>query len=354
MKNLHFIQNLLSKNPLLLVVCFVFLVFNSNAQSAKCPADDPTVFCGPTVTEKTLVTTPEFPDCQILVEYTYRYCNGNVQVIDNKFLDYSDPDCEEWLNYIIGLFFNNPVKFDAYFRKLNIAVADQCLSDIINGIYNDASDPSEYYCGQSGGTLVSADFYFGNCVTTCFGRKADGRGVYKQIKCDGDICCSLSREYCLDPNTNQPILLSSVLQKEKDGGTCGKPIIKNCPEIEGVTWIGIKPCGALCAAPTFSKESDINDYEPIVPLRFSINANSETFTAKIFPNPTSNYLNICFQKNFSGRVSVFSIDGKSLLSKEFTDSSVVHFDVSSLATGSYLVNFTDLQGIQSNQKIIIN
>ncbi len=252
------------------------------------------------------------------------------------------------------MYINNPVKLDAYIRKLNIAIADQCLSDIVSLIYNGAADPVEYYCGQNDGKLVGADFYFGNCVTTCFGKKANGSGIYRQTKCDGDICCSLSREYCLDPKTNKPILLSSVINQS--GGSCGKPTTEKCPQIEGVKWIGIKPCSALCEAPKSSKEanSDSDDYAPIVPLRFNINADNEVFTAKIFPNPASNYLNICFQKNFSGRVSIYSIDGKSLLSKALKDANTTFFDLSSLAKGNYLINCTDSQGVQSNKKIIIN
>ncbi len=63
---------------------------------------------------------------------------------------------------------------------------------------------------------------------------------------------------------------------------------------------------------------------------------------EVFPNPTSDILNIRFQQKISGEISLCDISGKVVLSKSvLLDKDELYLDVSHLATGVYVLSIID-------------
>ena len=83
----------------------------------------------------------------------------------------------------------------------------------------------------------------------------------------------------------------------------------------------------------------------------SIELDKPTTSFAIFPNPTTNFVNIDTKTQSSPTVSIFDINGKELSQLTFVEKYTV--DVSHLDSGLYVVLVTT-DGITSEQKLIIN
>lgn len=84
------------------------------------------------------------------------------------------------------------------------------------------------------------------------------------------------------------------------------------------------------SCPTMSVEEEIN------------------YTLKIFPNPTSNYLNISGLKNNTVNYTIFDITGKKLISNTYIQNQKI--DVSSLSSGMYILQISNFKAIRFIKK----
>ncbi|MDD4148629.1 MAG: T9SS type A sorting domain-containing protein [Bacteroidales bacterium] len=67
------------------------------------------------------------------------------------------------------------------------------------------------------------------------------------------------------------------------------------------------------------------------------------FEINSFPNPVNDILNIDLSgvKSLNSTVSIFSLEGKMLQTKQITESGIISFDVSSLPAGMYICRFSN-------------
>ena len=73
---------------------------------------------------------------------------------------------------------------------------------------------------------------------------------------------------------------------------------------------------------------------------------------KIFPNPTNDYIQVKLFENVSGSYSIFSIDGKRIISQQFNYVKNLQIDFSNLPNGIYILNLQSIEGKVSFNKII--
>lgn len=67
------------------------------------------------------------------------------------------------------------------------------------------------------------------------------------------------------------------------------------------------------------------------------------FELKSFPNPVNDILNIDLSraKNIKSTISIFSLEGKLLQTKQITEAGIISFDVSSLPAGMYICRYSN-------------
>ncbi|WP_282134223.1 chondroitinase-B domain-containing protein [Seonamhaeicola maritimus] len=78
-------------------------------------------------------------------------------------------------------------------------------------------------------------------------------------------------------------------------------------------------------------------------------------TVSIFPVPAKNILNIKTSGAGITKTNVYSLDGRRVLNKvESTPKSEIALDVSSLSNGTYLINFSNENGLSASKMIIVS
>jgi hypothetical protein len=73
----------------------------------------------------------------------------------------------------------------------------------------------------------------------------------------------------------------------------------------------------------------------------------------IYPNPSNGKLNIAFNTSVNAKVTVFNSVGQKLLEKDNLGEDVLVLDLSSFATGVYVIKIITEDGIQRNERITI-
>jgi Secretion system C-terminal sorting domain len=329
------------------------LLFFANTSFAQTSCPPKTAGCTDEITTTSLVSVPNFPQCVLTVEYKLWVCQGVFQVYDVKIRDFDFDQCSEWIGYILNLYFvEGEISYQSYIRKFNKAIGSQILFEIAQNVANQA-DPSPYYCG-TGVSTITGSFYPGGCISQCIGQLPNKKLVYSQVACSGDLCCGFSTSYCIDPKTNQPIVLSG--KTEQVGGACKSISITDCPKIDGVVWKLKSPCFPTCEGKgNKSTKDDESDTFVSVPLqRVSKNAGGNYVSVKLFPNPTHDYLNLFFETKFSGTVSLLNLSGQLLQNIEVSDGNFTKLDVSNQVKGTYILSFRDKNNNIVTEKIIID
>jgi hypothetical protein len=90
------------------------------------------------------------------------------------------------------------------------------------------------------------------------------------------------------------------------------------------------------------------------PTVVSVKSLEEIKTLIIFPNPSSNSIEILMKNSSFNKINITSIDGKTVLDKSIKNSGSLEVDVSNYANGLYIVNVIDKDGQFYNQKLIKN
>ena len=87
--------------------------------------------------------------------------------------------------------------------------------------------------------------------------------------------------------------------------------------------------------------------------QFKASIGNKDIQMKVYPNPSSDYINIFFDNELGGQFEIFTLEGK-LLQSVKTETGSSYFDVSSFVTGTYVVRFTSLNGEIISEKISIH
>ncbi len=76
-------------------------------------------------------------------------------------------------------------------------------------------------------------------------------------------------------------------------------------------------------------------------------------TINIYPNPTDNMATISFERNFSGRVQVNDVLGRSVLVEEINNTITYTIQLQNQPKGMYIVTLTDDKKLIKTSKIIL-
>ncbi len=104
-------------------------------------------------------------------------------------------------------------------------------------------------------------------------------------------------------------------------------------------------------------------YHPVIGTRFIIDDIKLNYSSnginelnenvfQVYPNPSQQIVNICFQKLFKGNMFLYDITGKIIFENSMYDSNY-KLDVSQLKNGLYILLIKDDTGIVQSSKIIV-
>ncbi len=75
--------------------------------------------------------------------------------------------------------------------------------------------------------------------------------------------------------------------------------------------------------------------------------------SKLYPNPNRGIVNIDFNGEVNGNLSIFSLDGKTILNKELNNKNRVRLDLTGVSEGTYLIELSDDNGNFNNRIITV-
>lgn len=329
---------------------FLFSAQNSLAQT-PCPSITPD--CTDTIESSLVMSVPDFPECIVTVNYKLNICQGVFKVYDIRIEDFATDMCSGWINYILDIYFNQgEIAYQSYIRVFNNRLGSIILDELALSVASQP-DPSPFYCGTLGAKTITGNYYPGGCISSCIGQKK-GKYLLRQISCKGDLCCGSSKTYCVDPQTNQPVL---IFASDIDTtGTCTSAPLSDCPKIDGVTWVGASPCFATCTGKTKKVQGGGDNEKAFsyVPLkRVSAKLGNNYLSAKLFPNPVHDVINVYFETPFIGKVSIFNLSGQLLSEKEVENGAFTKFDTSDFTKGTYVLSFRDQNGKTITDKFVV-
>jgi len=88
-------------------------------------------------------------------------------------------------------------------------------------------------------------------------------------------------------------------------------------------------------------------------LQISTGISELDIVTKVYPNPTTNIVVVELEKDISGEVLIYDINGKLMLSDKLDNERIKQFDFSKFSQGNYLlhINIKNKQDIYKIQKI---
>jgi hypothetical protein len=87
-----------------------------------------------------------------------------------------------------------------------------------------------------------------------------------------------------------------------------------------------------------------------------ITSEENNLSISMFPNPSQDIVNFTYKSSLGSNLSVeiFSLDGKKLMTYDFSNNETSTLDISTLSTGVYLVNFYSNKILITNKKLVKN
>ncbi len=190
------------------------------------------------------VTIPNYPGCEITVNYDLRICQGVSQIANLTVtaIPFGDPECGSLLSDIIGVIFGGDQLATERFLTTFFAAVETSLSDLLWQQTLDisiANGTTALLSCEKGITTFTASFYRGSCVSFCFGRDEEtGALQISQISC-GTTCCRKNISYCLGPDGE--VVIEESTEQVNDG-ECFQFELPQCPEGN----LFQSPCFELC------------------------------------------------------------------------------------------------------------
>ena len=88
-------------------------------------------------------------------------------------------------------------------------------------------------------------------------------------------------------------------------------------------------------------------------LKIQTGVSELDFVTKVYPNPTTNIVIVELEKDISGEILIYDINGKLMISDKLDNERIKQFDFSKFSQGNYLlhINIKDKLDIYKIQKI---
>ena len=88
-------------------------------------------------------------------------------------------------------------------------------------------------------------------------------------------------------------------------------------------------------------------------LKIQTGVSELDFATKVYPNPTTNIVIVELEKDISGEILIYDINGKLMMSDKLDNERIKQFDFSKFSQGNYLlhINIKDKLDIYKIQKI---
>ena len=361
MKNLFFSI----RQSIVLFALFVFcnVLLAQDVLDNAAPSCPPAATVGEQCTQETLLSAivsplaEEFPDCKLKVNYKYKLCvkttkdpvtGKSITQITIKVYDYdidfdtATPGCEG----LINKFDDSSIAGQDFLRRLNVSIGRQLLDKEANTYVVNSGSTNTYDCSNpTAKKLITAEFYQSSCISVIQGVRNFKKFV-RQVPCASSACCGFKRVYCYDSKLKKLVFVEDYLP-EVTSELCGGelPPIPLIFKLLKIQQIERGPCFSICG--TLRSRTSGNVQE------FKVNIDGKPVEMKVYPNPSSNFINIFFDADVKGTIELIDLKG-ALIKTIQTETGSSYLDVSSLAKGAYLIKFTDTKGGIMSQKISID
>jgi len=196
---------------------------------------------------KAVVQHPNWAGCKIEVSYQYRYCLGNIRIVQLRITSKKIPSsgCTSLLNYLNGTATNS----------LSPEVQAEREAQLENDLYGllgkyifleFIKNYSPVYCGSSQ-EHVKIEYTKGACGAFCRAIVPDGKGGTKKISTpisciDNTYCCKFKYIYCINPE-DQSLSISTF---KETGQHPACPYYPTDPQCEGGVSADYTPCVESC------------------------------------------------------------------------------------------------------------
>jgi hypothetical protein len=209
------------------------------------------------------IEIPEYPGCVILVEYCWRTCSTNpqsvqvyVNYIQQAFWQICCPQCADLADIISGNDGSENLK--KLFLKIWEQVTLKLYEETVQYAIDNSIPLSSLYCPNNKVEYTTTEE---SCSAFCTTQIPDGPNLlYKTTKvtCAPNECCLYSRQYCIDPVTEEIVVGPTYLTETGEdihGVSCNSSIIPDWPPscFEGTNSIFLD-CEGGCVQPPFTFE----------------------------------------------------------------------------------------------------
>jgi hypothetical protein len=174
-----------------------------------------------------VIVLPNYPGCPITVTYDLRVCQGESQIAN---VSVGLPDDGGACGVLImdaleALFSGNQLNSETFLKNFWSAVETE-IADILweTTLASVGTNTQLLYCSD-GLTTFTAGFYRGSCVSFCFSRDPELGDLNIDLVSCGQTCCVKRRAYCLDPSTEELVLVETTEQVNE-----GECILLDRPE----------------------------------------------------------------------------------------------------------------------------
>ena len=299
----------------------------------------------------------EFPNCKLKVNYKYRLCakttkdpitGKSTTKITIKVYDYDIDFSTATLGCagLIAKFGDFSVSGEDFLRDLNVSIGRQLLDKEANTYIVNSGSTNTYDCNNpTAKKLITAEFYQSSCISVVEGIK-DSTKFVKQLPCASSACCGFQRVYCYNNQQKKLVFVEDYLPAittELCGGSLPTlPPFFSSPKVKDVRQ---GPCFSICGTLRARASGLVQE--------FKVTIDGKPVEMKVYPNPSSNFVNIFFDADVKGTIELIDIKG-ALIETIQTETGSAYLDVSTLAKGVYLIKFTDTKGGMMNQKISID
>ncbi len=222
---------------------------NPNCRNVGCDNPNAPWFSG----SKT-VKVPGWGDCEFTVYYCYRNCTINPPAVTVQLNIYywevsnSDPGCIAWYNWITS----NPSNSNIF----RVHLWEEVTLDLYEEVVAFLDSQNEIYKAYCPNNKTEYSAVNASCEAKCVRQFQQGGNItYEEhiIECARPSCCVFTRQYCVDPQTEEIVITGTDFLEEligELGGECDPEMEPDYPaECFQGTNVFYYPCNQECADP---------------------------------------------------------------------------------------------------------
>lgn len=176
-------------------------------------------------TRITSVSIPEYPNCTFQVQYNFRNCPPNFDIILTHWSPW--PHCQEFYDDLYDNVLNGGAQL--WLQKIRAKLMGAALIDHLN--FSNITIPE---CGQGSGLNVG--FVEASCINFCLGAIFDhGGGLIEynnviEMHCPGSACCKKIYEVCQNPDGSVHFSNGTIQQASSIQCNTVTPYLEGCPK----------------------------------------------------------------------------------------------------------------------------